>query len=102
MSHATAMSDWRRDPERFCALAARRLHRLDPGIECLIPNLAPLVAASKRTTIVKRPPKTRSGRIPRATLRAIVDGETYDVPATIDGASILEKIAAVVGSEAAG
>jgi len=55
------------------------------------------VAAFKRATVVKRLPKTRSGKILRGTLRAIVDGEPYSVPATIDDPAILEEIAAVVG-----
>ncbi len=54
------------------------------------------VAAFKRAAIVKRLPKTRSGKILRATLRAIVDGEAYNVPATIDDPAILDEIAAVV------
>ena len=50
------------------------------------------VAAFKSATVVKRLPKTRSGKILRATMRAIADGEDYKVPATIDDPAILEEI----------
>ncbi len=41
-------------------------------------------AAFKRAMVVKRLPKTRSGKILRGTLRKIADGEEYKVPPTID------------------
>ena len=42
--------------------------------------------------MVKRLPKTRSGKILRGTMRQIADGEDYKVPATIDDPVILEEI----------
>ena len=50
------------------------------------------VAAFKLATVVKRLPKTRSGKILRATMRAIADGAEYKMPATIDDPAILEEI----------
>ncbi len=50
------------------------------------------VAAFKQATVVKRLPKTRSGKILRATMRKIADGEDYKVPATIDDPQILDEI----------
>ncbi|TCZ63576.1 AMP-binding protein [Roseicella aquatilis] len=47
------------------------------------------VAAFKDARVVPRLPKTRSGKILRATLRKIADGEDYVVPPTIDDATIL-------------
>ena len=51
------------------------------------------VAAFKSATVVKRLPKTRSGKILRATMRAIADSEPYKAPATIDDPAILDEIA---------
>ena len=51
------------------------------------------VAAFKIAIIVERLPKTRSGKILRGTMRAIADGETYKIPATIDDPAILDEIA---------
>ena len=51
------------------------------------------VAAFKLAVTVQRLPKTRSGKILRATMRAIADGEAYKLPATIDDPAILEEIA---------
>ncbi|MEP6355490.1 MAG: propionyl-CoA synthetase [Hyphomicrobiales bacterium] len=51
------------------------------------------VAAFKQVCTVKRLPKTRSGKILRATIRSIADGEDYKMPATIDDPAILDEIA---------
>ena len=50
------------------------------------------VAAFKTATVVERLPKTRSGKILRGTMRAIADGETWKMPATIDDPVILDEI----------
>ena len=50
------------------------------------------VAAFKSAIIVKRLPKTRSGKILRATMQKIADGETWKMPATIDDPAILDEI----------
>jgi propionyl-CoA synthetase len=50
------------------------------------------VAAFKLATVVDRLPKTRSGKILRATMAKIADGEEYKAPATIDDPAILDEI----------
>ncbi|GAB6061377.1 propionyl-CoA synthetase [Deferrisoma palaeochoriense] len=50
------------------------------------------IACYKETMIVKRLPKTRSGKILRGTMRKIADGEQYRVPSTIDDPAILGEI----------
>jgi propionyl-CoA synthetase len=50
------------------------------------------VAAFKIVMTVKRLPKTRSGKILRATMQKIADGESWKMPATIDDPAILEEI----------
>ncbi|MFK7831077.1 MAG: propionyl-CoA synthetase [Congregibacter sp.] len=54
------------------------------------------VAAFKRCEVVTRLPKTRSGKILRATMRSIADGNAYKIPATIDDVTILDEIQAVL------
>jgi len=51
------------------------------------------VAAFRHVAIVARLPKTRSGKVLRATMRAIADSQTYNVPATIDDPRTLDEIA---------
>ncbi|WP_439108098.1 propionyl-CoA synthetase [Congregibacter sp.] len=58
------------------------------------------VAAFKRCYVVRRLPKTRSGKILRATMRSIADGESFKLPATIDDPAILDEIAALIGVQA--
>jgi propionyl-CoA synthetase len=50
------------------------------------------VAAFKQAAVVKRLPKTRSGKILRGTMQKIADGEDYKAPATIDDPVILDEI----------
>jgi propionyl-CoA synthetase len=54
------------------------------------------VAAFKLAVVVDRLPKTRSGKILRATMVKIADGESYKMPATIDDPAILDEIAEAV------
>ncbi len=51
------------------------------------------VAAFKNATVVKRLPKTRSGKILRGTMASIADGKDFKTPATIDDPAILDEIA---------
>jgi propionyl-CoA synthetase len=50
------------------------------------------VASFKQAVVVKRLPKTRSGKILRGTMRKIADGQPYQVPPTIDDPAILDEI----------
>jgi propionyl-CoA synthetase len=50
------------------------------------------VAAFKTATVVKRLPKTRSGKILRGTIQKIADNKEYKVPATIDDPTILGEM----------
>ena len=50
------------------------------------------VAAFKLCAVVDRLPKTRSGKILRATMVKIADSEEYKMPATIDDPAILDEI----------
>jgi propionyl-CoA synthetase len=50
------------------------------------------VAAFKQAVVVKRLPKTRSGKILRGTMQKIADSQSYKPPATIDDPAILDEI----------
>ena len=54
------------------------------------------VAAFKQVAVVSRLPKTRSGKILRATMRGLADGQDVAVPATIDDPAILDEIRAAL------
>src|SRR3989442_943033 len=57
------------------------------------------VAAFKTALVVKRLPKTRSGKILRGTMKRIADGQEYNAPATIDDPAILGEIAEALGAK---
>lgn len=59
------------------------------------------VAAFKQALIVKRLPKTRSGKILRSTMQKIADGMEWKMPATIDDPAILDEIKEVLGKQKA-
>lgn len=50
------------------------------------------VAAFKSACVVARLPKTRSGKILRATMAKIADGEEFKLPATIEDPAVLDEI----------
>jgi propionyl-CoA synthetase len=50
------------------------------------------VAAFKLVAVVDRLPKTRSGKILRATMVKIADNAAFKMPATIDDPAILDEI----------
>ncbi|HMT94479.1 propionyl-CoA synthetase [uncultured Thiothrix sp.] len=52
------------------------------------------IACYKDTYIVKRLPKTRSGKILRKNMRQMINGEKYVVPSTIDDPGIMPEIEA--------
>ncbi|WP_019956177.1 propionyl-CoA synthetase [Yoonia vestfoldensis] len=54
------------------------------------------VAAFKLVAVVDRLPKTRSGKILRATMCKIADGQEFKMPATIDDPAILDEIRAAL------
>ena len=54
------------------------------------------VAAFKKAEVVRRLPKTRSGKVLRGVMRKIADGVPWKMPATIDDPEILEEIQEVL------
>jgi propionyl-CoA synthetase len=56
------------------------------------------VASFKTATVVKRLPKTRSGKILRGTIQKIADNKEYKLPATIDDPATLDEMAVALTS----
>jgi propionyl-CoA synthetase len=54
------------------------------------------VASFRQVFVVKRLPKTRSGKILRATIRAMTKKTDVPVPSTIDDPAILDEIREVL------
>jgi len=54
------------------------------------------VASFREAYVVPRLPKTRSGKILRASIRRIADGEPAAPPPTIDDPAILDEIGGVL------
>ncbi len=60
------------------------------------------VAAFKLAITVNRLPKTRSGKILRGTIKKMVDGDPWTMPATIDDPAILDEIGVALKEKGVG
>ncbi len=69
---------------------------LEAALVAMVRDRIGPVAAFRRVRVVPRLPKTRSGKVLRATIRKIADGQEYVLPPTIDDPASLEEIKAVV------
>jgi propionyl-CoA synthetase len=66
--------------------------KIKKDLASMIREMIGPIAGYKETCVVKRLPKTRSGKILRGTMRKIADGEPYAIPSTIDDPATLGEI----------
>ena len=70
-----------------------RDHRsIADGVVQLVREEIGAVAGLKLATVLEKLPKTRSGKILRATMRSIADGKEWSMPSTIEDESVLASI----------
>jgi len=83
-------------PLGFVVLKAGAGHDPDAVVADLVrlvrEHIGP-IAVFKKAAVVRRLPKTRSGKILRGTMKKIADGSPFAVPATIDDPAVLDEIA---------
>jgi propionyl-CoA synthetase len=82
-------------PLGLCVLKAgvnKSEEEIRKDLSQMIRNTIGPIACYKETAVVKRLPKTRSGKILRGTMRKIADGEPYSMPSTIDDPATLSEI----------
>ena len=72
---------------------------LEKELVALIREQVGAVARFRRALLVKRLPKTRSGKTLRAALRKMVNGQDFPLPSTIDDPAILDEIATTLVAE---
>ncbi len=77
--------------------AAKIEAEISHGLAALARERIGPVAALREARVVARPPKTRSGKIRRATLRKLADGPEFPVPAMIGDPAILDEIRGAMG-----
>ncbi len=75
---------------------------LEQQLVALLRDRIGAVAFFRNALIVKRLPKTRSGKILRKTIRQLADGEPFTTPATIDDPAILDEISQVLQAHRVG
>ncbi|MEV4177394.1 propionyl-CoA synthetase [Nonomuraea sp. NPDC049709] len=76
--------------------AGRDPEEVERELTALVRERIGPVAAFRRAVVVARLPKTRSGKILRATMRDIADGNPYTAPSTIEDPAALPEIAQAV------
>jgi len=74
------------------ASAKRPAEEIERELIAMVRDQIGAVASLRLVLIVDRLPKTRSGKILRATMRKIADDEEFQVPSTIDDPLILDEI----------
>ncbi|AUX78286.1 AMP-binding protein [Sinorhizobium fredii] len=74
------------------ANVSRETAEIEKEVIALVRERIGPVAAFRTAICVKRLPKTRSGKILRATIQKIADRQPWKMPATIDDPAILEEI----------
>ncbi|MGI5291217.1 propionyl-CoA synthetase [Nonomuraea polychroma] len=79
--------------------AERDPAELERELTALVRERIGPVAAFRRAVVVARLPKTRSGKILRATMRDIADGRPYATPSTIEDPAALPEIADALGGK---
>jgi acyl-coenzyme A synthetase/AMP-(fatty) acid ligase len=68
---------------------------LEKELVAMVRDRLGALACFKKALIVKRLPKTRSGKILRRIMRCIADNTAFQAPSTIEDISVLDEIAAV-------
>ncbi|WP_019986854.1 propionyl-CoA synthetase [Rudanella lutea] len=93
--------DWGKTPDEALP-AAETSRTVEDELVTLIRDQIGAVAYFRQAVIVKRLPKTRSGKILRKTIRQLADGESFAVPSTIDDPVILDEIRAELAARGIG
>ena len=70
----------------------REPEEIEREIVALVREKIGPVAAFKLAITVPRLPKTRSGKILRGTMKKIADGESWNMPATIEDPKVLDEV----------
>jgi len=73
--------------------ADRDPDEIGPELKKMVRDEIGAIACFQDVGVVQRLPKTRSGKILRATMRQIADGKEYRLPSTIDDPAVLDEIA---------
>lgn len=81
---------------------SRETFEVEKEVVTLIRDQIGPVACFKTAIVVKRLPKTRSGKILRGTMQKIADGIPWRMPATIDDPAILDEIGEALRSRGYG
>ncbi len=81
---------------------ARPPAEIEKEIVALVRDKVGPVASFKLAITVARLPKTRSGKILRGTIKKMVDGDQWTMPATIDDPAILDEIGSALKTHGVG
>jgi propionyl-CoA synthetase len=73
--------------------AGKTQDEIGPELISMVRQKIGPIASFKAAAVIKRLPKTRSGKILRGTIKKIAEGVAYTVPATIDDPAVLDEIA---------
>ena len=78
------------------------LHHLENELIAMVRDKIGAVACFRKASIVKRLPKTRSGKILRKIMRCMADGTAFSPPSTIEDISVLDELSELMKKEKIG
>ncbi len=76
--------------------------QIEAEVVQLVRDTTGAVACLRQALVVKRLPKTRSGKILRAILNKIADGKEYKAPSTIDDPAVLQEVTELMSARKVG
>ncbi|MFN4256674.1 MAG: AMP-binding protein, partial [Saprospiraceae bacterium] len=71
---------------------------LQAGLVRMVREQLGAVACFRQAAVVKRLPKTRSGKILRRIMRSLADGKPFQMPSTIEDATVLDELREVMAA----
>jgi propionyl-CoA synthetase len=74
----------------------REPHQVEAELVHLVRARIGAVASVKNAAVVGALPKTRSGKIPRMTMRSIADGHDAPIPSAVDHPGVVEALRPVL------
>jgi propionyl-CoA synthetase len=75
---------------------------LEQDLIRMVRELVGAVAYFRRASVVKRLPKTRSGKILRKIMRFIADDKPYTTPSTIEDITVLDELLGLMKGQGIG
>lgn len=90
-----SLFDHSQDPETWSTLPSKLMAEMVQAVRCDLGA----IACFEKAVVVKRLPKTRSGKVLRRCIRDMVEGKEVKVPATIEDEGVIGEVSDILKRE---